>query len=501
MISKNLNYVILALGVIFRLRQYLNDRSLWLDEAFITLNILNRSYLDLLSKLDFNQGAPAGFLIVEKFLIQIFGNSEFTLRFFPLLCGILSLFLFYNLLKSNFGNYVTLIALTLFSFLDPLIYYSSEVKQYSGDVFFTLLLFQFINKELNFKNSIIFGILSAISIWFSYPAIFISISMILCFLLVDLKKNQKVLVSLIISGISFYFIYMLQLGNLNTNSINFFHESCFMPLPPTFSWFKAIFSQIFIFLKLVMFYIPQGMFVLGILALFYKNKKIFWFFIAPFIIVFFVSTFKIYPVIHRLTLFLSPLILVFTAYGLSVFLENKRKPIYLTGLIITQLLLIPPIILSIKNFIKPEPVQEIKMSLDFINKNKSDRDIIYIYHSAQYAFKHYAPKFGFYGGFDLDPDEYKSAPDLKRNYYIKNYNPIIIGITSYEDKNKYFEEIKTIKIENKGKRIWFLFSHVSKNEKSFYLNCLDKVGKRILSFEVPGYFEGSSAYLYSFLDP
>jgi hypothetical protein len=35
--------------------------------------------------------------MVEKVLVHTFGTSEYTLRLFPLLCGILSLFLFYCL--------------------------------------------------------------------------------------------------------------------------------------------------------------------------------------------------------------------------------------------------------------------------------------------------------------------------------------------------------------------------------------------------------------------
>ncbi|MDE5108199.1 MAG: hypothetical protein O4808_14405, partial [Trichodesmium sp. St17_bin3_1_1] len=59
-------YLIIAFGVALRLIQYLSNRSLWADEAVLALNIVNRSYLELMQPLDYDQGAPIGFLIVEK---------------------------------------------------------------------------------------------------------------------------------------------------------------------------------------------------------------------------------------------------------------------------------------------------------------------------------------------------------------------------------------------------------------------------------------------------
>ena len=55
---------IICFGILVRLVQYLFNRSLWADEAVLALNIVNRSYLELLEPLDYEQGAPIGFLMV-----------------------------------------------------------------------------------------------------------------------------------------------------------------------------------------------------------------------------------------------------------------------------------------------------------------------------------------------------------------------------------------------------------------------------------------------------
>ncbi len=96
--------LLMLLGALLRLRQYLTGRSLWADEAMLALNIVNRDFAGLLRPLDYDQGAPIGFLLVEKIFNSILGKNEFALRLFPLLIGLISLWLFYLLLKQMTGS-------------------------------------------------------------------------------------------------------------------------------------------------------------------------------------------------------------------------------------------------------------------------------------------------------------------------------------------------------------------------------------------------------------
>jgi len=95
-----------------------------MDEARLALNIIDKSYTQLLQPLDMNQIAPILFLWIEKTLLNFLGNSERSFRLFPLICSILSLPLFFATAKKLFQE--EKIALMAFLFLQP--------PQYTSDM-------------------------------------------------------------------------------------------------------------------------------------------------------------------------------------------------------------------------------------------------------------------------------------------------------------------------------------------------------------------------------
>ena len=57
----------------------------------LALNLVERTPRQLLEPLDWNQGAPAGFLLVAKAAIAVFGASEWALRLVPFIGSLLGL--------------------------------------------------------------------------------------------------------------------------------------------------------------------------------------------------------------------------------------------------------------------------------------------------------------------------------------------------------------------------------------------------------------------------
>jgi Dolichyl-phosphate-mannose-protein mannosyltransferase len=120
------------IGAALRLREYVADRSLWLDESFLALNLIRHDVPALLGRLDFNQGAAPGFLLVEKG-IEVIDRSEAALRLPSLVFGLATVALAWQVARRVCSPAGALLAYALVALSPALVYYSSELKQYAGD--------------------------------------------------------------------------------------------------------------------------------------------------------------------------------------------------------------------------------------------------------------------------------------------------------------------------------------------------------------------------------
>ena len=172
-IEKIFVFLIFSLGIAISLAQFLYNRSLWLDEAKLALNIINKNNIQLLFPLDYNQVAPILFLQVEKFFSLLLPNSEYGLRLFPLIAFWVSSYLFYKILNLIFkSSNIRIVGLSLFFFNATLVYYSSEVKQYMGDILVLLGLYYVVLKSYKNDKSKLYllGILGVVSVFLSNVA-------------------------------------------------------------------------------------------------------------------------------------------------------------------------------------------------------------------------------------------------------------------------------------------------------------------------------------------
>ena len=132
--------VVVALGALARLLQYLAGSSLSGDESFLALNLVSRSYGELFDQLDYNQVAPQLLLVVEKLGIDAFGRSEWAVRLVPFLAGLAALALFRRSRDVLLPPVAVLPAVALVAFSDPLVAWTATNKQYAVDVLATVVV-------------------------------------------------------------------------------------------------------------------------------------------------------------------------------------------------------------------------------------------------------------------------------------------------------------------------------------------------------------------------
>ena len=167
--------VIFIIAVTTRLKVYIANHSIWMDEAFVIGNIVIQ--INPFSALKYQQIMPPFFLITERIMYNVFGIKELVLRFYPFIASIIAIPLFYVFSKIFLQKKWSIIAANfLFAVNVFLIYYAQEIKQYSSDVMWFLLIFILLNKisikNINRKNAIIYIVLSSLIPLFSTPAYF-----------------------------------------------------------------------------------------------------------------------------------------------------------------------------------------------------------------------------------------------------------------------------------------------------------------------------------------
>jgi len=133
-------WLFVGLGVLALSVRYLLCFPLFLDEAFLSVNYLDRGPLGLVQALEYRQVCPLGFLWVQWAIQSLLGFSEYALRLFPFLCGLASLWAFRYLAGLVLAGTDRLLAVGIFSVAYPLVRYASQAKPYSGDVLVAVLL-------------------------------------------------------------------------------------------------------------------------------------------------------------------------------------------------------------------------------------------------------------------------------------------------------------------------------------------------------------------------
>jgi len=492
------SYGAIALGIFVRLRLYFSNRSLWFDEVNVALNLVERSYLDLLQPLDYNQAAPPGFLWIEKLAIQVFGNNEYALRLFPLISGIIAIFLFYKLAYDYSSNkLVAPIAIALFCCLRYTVYYSVQLKQYSSDLMIALLLFLILsplrNQHLSKRTILLVSVLGAICIWFSHPAIFVLAAIeLITFVTTPIKQWHRMITNrfpiYLTWLISFAFLYVLTivptLGNQELVSSwgARYPDSVF-----DIMWGLDALGRFF-YRPLGFFGFRDGIailtFLIGCIACYRQNPIKLLQLNAPLLVTLMAAYLQKYPFRERLILFLVPFATLIIAEGVGYLilqLENNRrihKRFGTLGLITLLILLIPFFLRSSQQAIAPQMAyfEQARPVVKYVAKHRQPNDSIYVYAKGEPHFKYYAKRY---------------------NISAENYQIGTTTVLNEAEKTSLdrWQLIKTqIKQLNNQQRVWIILIKFRDYEKEFLVSHLKALGQPSQCLEKPGAYTG----LYNF---
>jgi hypothetical protein len=410
--TTTLAWILIVLGAIVRLRIYLACRSLWSDEAMLTLNLLHKPLKTLLTKrLDYQQAAPPGFLLLEKCVIAAFGSSEYSLRLLPLLSGIVSIFLVYLLAKRLTTIWPTIVAVAMTAFSKGLIEQTVFVKQYQTDVAITLLILLTAipllgATSLRIRSLLIFSITSANAIWCSHPAAFtvvgVSTALVIHHAISKRWKDAgRIALASLPAAISLLAEYFLILRSLeSSNYLHTFWISGFLPLPLRFGsavkWFVTVAPLLMVSPGGYKIWgVAPACFILGLIYLWRRDKPVLLLLLMPIVVVMFAAAIQKYPFTSRLALFALPPLFLVSSIGIGWLLQRPKFGICkIVGVILALLLLIPSMARACVWMVEPEPLEEIKPVLAYVHDHMQPNDILCIYRPTQPAFFYYQSRAG-----------------------------------------------------------------------------------------------------------
>lgn len=460
---------VVAISVILSGIQFLYNRSLWLDESFIALNILERDYMGLLRPLDFIQVAPILYLQLTKLASCITPFSEYGLRLVPLLCFWASLFLFHKTLRLLFREALLVIfALGLFAFNNHLLYYSSEVKQYMSDVFVSVMMLYLLLRA--FRNPahrfFALGVAGILAIWLSNIAPLVLFASGLYLLFENPPwKNLHALRMISITGVVWlttYLVYYLLIvhdhPHRDSMVMIWAGENAFLPL-------QVFSAGFFLFLKekagelgylvfseyrllIVMF---LALVLAGWWHLFRQGKiGLLLLFLSPVPLHLALSALHFYPFSGRLILYTFPFLIVLAMFGLQPVFEKvpdkTRKAIAGVGIFLVPGLLL----LNTLSSGFPQERQEIKQVLAFISEHGSEPVFLCMNRDTEQPFDYYA-KTGL-----VDPG---------------SYSGIVTSSWDWAGDTVFFREVS-----GREESFWLLLSNFRKKDKDAMIDRLAAAG-------------------------
>jgi len=511
--------VVVALGLAFRAIQYAADRSLWLDESMLALNILDRSAAGLTQTLDYAQAAPLGFLELEKLATHAFGDSELVLRIFPLAFGLASVPLFAALALRLLRPASALLATLLFACALGPVYYASEVKQYSGDlvvaIWLTLLASLLLDDRVSRRMQLVASLAGAAAMFLSHASVFVAGGIALAlavraFLLRDRKGFEAAAATVpwLLTAV-FIIVYT------NARTARLDEEIGLTPhsfghgasLESRLHWVRDVTAPLLRSIgypsdapERYLHWPLLALALVGTVGLARRRPTFAAMLLLPFGLTWVASTLNKYPIFDRTVLFLVPATVLFLAEGAAVLVRAapaRTLRVCVGGILAAAVLLVPFVRASART-VHPVQHEEMKEALEYIRGHWRPGDALFVDREARFALRYYldcnclsaaevhgrglAWRFGESpGGLARQPVPLQS---VDQRFVVGRLNVL---------PSTFPKQLHGL---DGRPRVWILYTHISYASEALQiaktLERLNRVDRRLAAFDAVG----AHAYLY-----
>jgi len=404
----------MLLGVALRVQRYLLGRSFRNDEASLAGALNSHTLLSLITRpLGGVYTAPVGFVVIEKLSTMLAGNHDYVFRLFPLLMGIASVPLMYYLATRTIGPAGAVFCIAAFSLNWMSVFYSSDLKQYSSDVLFALLILLAAanSYERNTRrDDLVLGAVGVVAVAFSHPAVYI-LAVVAPVLLWQRGRQPESRRRIVLIGAAWgavflllYVLFYRTVGQVDRILAYWEDTNGIMPIPPwkDWGWFTArpgaLLSAVGGLSPITV--IPTAFYVLGLVS-FARRGRWEW---AAWVFGSAIATLGgaalvNYPFKGRLILFLVPGAMLTIGEGVQCLAGIVR--LHGAGRALAWLaaaaLLWTPAMNAAYQLQQPRSApypEDIKPVLGYVRHNLQPEDLIVVYSGAELAYRYYASFYG-----------------------------------------------------------------------------------------------------------
>lgn len=478
----------ILLGAILRARHYFFNRSLWLDEAYLATNLIERTLPQLAAPLDFNQVAPFGFLAATKAVTVLLGESERSLRLLPFVSSLAALVLMSYFARRNLSPIGSLSAVIILAVSPAAITYAAEFKQYSSDLAIAALLLlvglEMVEKSRPQPATPVLMALGIVAVWLSFPAVFILAAISITDLTQTIagREWRRLRTQLLIYGSWLVSILsMLPLVHRTRSALaqEYFTlwQPGFLPFPPgSLSDLDRLLDRYLqLFDNVQGSPLWSGVALLAIVGGFnyLRHRARQAALLAAIVAAALVASFlELYPLMDRAALYLLPLLALLLAAGIEGMANGLGSLQWPVVIVLLAFILARPLRTSLLAAASP-PAREMRAAYLWFQEKVRPSDGVYVYYGAEPLVRYYS-------------QQYEAGP-ISFDY----------GTRSREEPKVYLEQLA----DHLGSdRVWMIFSHDHTGplglERELILSTARCYGDELQSLER----EGAFIYLFDLSD-
>lgn len=475
-------WLLLAAGAAFRLRMFLNNRSLWLDELFLADNLLHRGMAELtFLPMKWGQRAPLGFMWVEKLNMTLWGHSEYVLRLEPLVMGLAGLGLFAALVRRILPAGAGCVAIGLYAISSSLVYFSAELKPYGGDATFAtaiVLCALVILHQPRWYWLTALGAIGVVGPWLAHPSVFVLAAVGLV-LMIELVRRRRPRTAAVVAGMaglwlaSFMVLHeMTQVDPSQYARLLQTWKNDFAPWPVSgaaIAWYGSKVTDLFYHRPIGTYSasaLSAALAILGAVRLSRLNRVVSLMLLLPILLALGASAVKQYAFGERLLMFIAPALLIYLALGVEEVRRILRDRSAALGVVVPLLVILFVVPWFCALLMRNWYAEETRPMFAYVDQRLQPGDTVFLYHWTAVAYDYYGPRF---------PFEARGVRPIR-------------GILRDGDWVAYARDMEQLRGRQ---RVWILMSHVlgsGEDDERVHTNLirLNHLGRQLERHDWPG---------------